>query len=64
MQVMINGEPAELSADTLQAALSELELEDATVATAVNGDFVPVRFRAGTAIHPGDRIEIFGGPGA
>ena len=58
MQVMINGEPPDLSADTLQAALGELDLEDATVATAVNGDFVPVRFRAATPIRPGDRIEI------
>lgn len=58
MQVTINGEAAELAAETLTAALSELELSDAVVATAVNGDFVPARRRAATAIRPGDRIEI------
>lgn len=58
MQVTINGETADLAAETLQAALSELDLADAVVATAVNGDFVPVRRRAATAIEPGDRIEI------
>ena len=58
MQVTVNGERTDLVAETLQAALRELELTDAVVATAVNGDFVPVRRRAETPIRPGDRIEI------
>ena len=58
MQVTVNGERTDLAAETLQAALRELELADAVVATAVNGDFVSVRRRAETPIRPGDRIEI------
>ena len=58
MQVTINGEPADLSADTLEAALCELDLAEAVVATALNGDFVPVRRRAATPLEAGDRIEI------
>lgn len=58
MQVTVNGERTDLAAETLQAALRELELADAVVATAVNGDFVPVRRRVDTPIRQGDRIEI------
>ena len=58
MQVTLNGEAAESAAETLAALLSELDLADAVVATALNGDFVPVRRRAHTPLHPGDRIEI------
>ncbi len=58
MRVTINGEAADLSADTLEAALGELDLAEAVVATAVNGDFVPTGRRAATPLNPGDRIEI------
>jgi sulfur carrier protein len=58
MQIVLNGEPADLAARTLAQALEELELAGAIVATALNGDFVPVRSRAATVIKEGDRIEI------
>lgn len=58
MQIVINGEPTETAAASLAGVLSELDLEDAVVATAVNGDFVPARRRPDRAIEPGDRIEI------
>ena len=58
MQVTLNGETAESSAETLAALLSELDLADAVVATALNGDFVPARRRAQTPIRPGDRVEV------
>ena len=58
MDVTLNGEPTRLAAETLAQALVELDLAEAVVATALNGDFVPAGARAGTPIHPGDRIEI------
>ena len=40
------------------AALEELGYGDSKVATALNEDFVPSAARAGTALSPGDRVEI------
>ena len=42
----------------LARALAELGFGDRIVATAVNGDFVPARKRAETALSEGDRIEV------
>ena len=58
VDVLVNGEPVTITAQTLEAALVELDFVDVVVATAVNGDFVPVRRRPQQAIGPGDRIEI------
>ena len=58
MRIIVNGEAAELAAATLAEALSQLDLRDAKVATALNGDFVPARFRATTPLKDGDRVEI------
>jgi sulfur carrier protein len=58
MQIVLNGEPADLAAQTLAQALIELDLTEAIVATALNGDFVPARSRAATTLREGDRVEI------
>jgi len=58
MILVVNGEPQEAEADTMAAALEALGYEDASVATALNGDFVPKRKRAETAVKEGDRLEI------
>lgn len=58
MQVTVNGEATTVEADTLAELLGALDLGDATVATALNGDFVPARLRAATPVGPGDRVEI------
>jgi len=58
MTVIVNGEPRELAASNLAAALKALDYETATVATALNGEFVPRRAREATALKDGDRIEI------
>ena len=58
MQVVVNGEPTEVAAATLDTLLQELDLADAVVATAVNGDFVPARRRSAHRVAAGDRIEI------
>lgn len=54
----VNGAPLELAAANLAEALVALEYEDAIVATALNGAFVPKRKRAATPLCEGDRIEI------
>jgi sulfur carrier protein len=54
--LFVNGEPREVAAATLADALAALAYEDAVVATALNGAFVPKRQRALTTLK--DRIEI------
>lgn len=58
MKIVVNGEPREVAAATLAEALAALEYARATVATALNGEFVPARAREATPVKDGDRIEI------
>jgi sulfur carrier protein len=58
VRLVVNGEPQEVPAATLADALQSLDLAEAKVATALNGEFVPVRARAATLVKDGDRIEI------
>lgn len=58
MNVLINDEPQDVTAQTLDDLLSELGFTGARIATAVNGDFVPKGERAGVRIQDGLRIEI------
>ncbi len=58
MQVIVNGKPEEHPADTLAGLLAALDLDTATVATALNGEFVPAARRAGQPLAAGDRVEI------
>ena len=58
MKIMVNGEPREIAATTLDAALAELGYGDARVATAVNESFVPVVARTGRPLADGDRLEV------
>ena len=58
MRLVVNGEMQEVPATTLEEALQSLDLEEAKVATALNGEFVPARARAATRVKDGDRVEI------
>ena len=58
MTLIVNGEPREIAAGTLAEALHALDYREATVATALNGEFVPARARGATPLKDGDRIEI------
>jgi sulfur carrier protein len=58
MKLVVNGEMQEVPAATLAEALQSLDLAEARVATALNGEFVPARARAATGVKDGDRIEI------
>ena len=58
MKLVVNGEPRDVRAATLAEALQSLDYGEARVKTALNGEFVPARARAGTRLKTGDRIEI------
>ncbi|MBT6275984.1 MAG: sulfur carrier protein ThiS [Chromatiales bacterium] len=58
MNITLNGEPREILAQTVEAALAELGFADATVATALNGNFVPAALRQNTTLSEGDRLEV------
>jgi len=54
----VNAKPHEVAGASLSAALSELGFDSPTIATAVNGSFVPRSERVATALKNGDRLEI------
>ncbi|WAP67348.1 sulfur carrier protein ThiS [Jiella pelagia] len=58
MKILLNGEPAEVNAATLAAALEELGYGEGPFATALNHDFVPASERPETWLTEGDAIEI------
>lgn len=58
MRIDVNGEPRDIRAGTLEAALAELGWAEARVATALNGDFVPAAARAAQPLREGDRLEV------
>jgi sulfur carrier protein len=58
VRLVVNGELQEVPAATLADALQSLELAEAKVATALNGEFVPARARASTPVKDGDRLEL------
>lgn len=59
MRIIVNGAAREVSTQSdLAAALAELGFGEAVVATAVNGEFVPVAARTTTRLCPGDHLEV------
>ena len=56
--IHVNGEPCETKAGTLAALLDELDYGGATVATALNRNFVRKKDRDATTIAEGDEVEI------
>ncbi|HLW28598.1 MAG TPA: sulfur carrier protein ThiS [Kiloniellales bacterium] len=58
MRIEVNGVEREVQDARLDAILNELGFAEAKVATAVNGDFVPLTARAERQLQPGDRLEV------
>ena len=58
MRIMHNGEAVEVTSETLEAILNELGYAETVVATALNGEFIPVSMRENTSLNPGDSIEV------
>jgi sulfur carrier protein len=58
MKILVNNEAREVAGPSLAEALDELGYAGAVVATAVNGDFAPVRQRSTLMLQEGDRLEL------
>jgi sulfur carrier protein len=58
MRVIVNGEQREISADHVDALLSELEYEGTHFAIALNYDVLPRSAWSQTQLKNGDEIEI------
>jgi sulfur carrier protein len=56
--IILNGEPVETGARTLAELVVEQGFAETSVATAVNGDFVPRQARAARLLAGGDKVEI------
>ena len=58
MNISINGEPIDTSAETLTTLLEQNGYADATIATAVNSTFVSQGERENHLLKEGDQIEV------
>ena len=58
MKISINGMAKDVTSTNLAAVLHEAGYGDASVATAGNGNFVPVGQRESCSIEAGDQVEI------
>jgi len=58
MKILVNGAWRNTGAADLAAALQEFGYGGTVVATALNGEFVPVGARAVTRLAEGDSIEV------
>lgn len=58
MTIVLNGAVFETTSANLLALLAEIELDEAVVATALNGEFIAGDEREETLITDGDRIEV------
>lgn len=58
MQIELNGAPLTTAASTLAALIEEQGFHPATVATALDGAFVPAADRHDTSLHDGAKIEV------
>jgi sulfur carrier protein len=58
MQISVNGQTHEVSAQTLERLLEELGYETQTVATALNQEFVRSKDRRDAILREGDAVEI------
>ena len=58
MRVIVNGEPREINAASVDALLGELEYEGTHFAIALNFDVLPKSRWAETPLNNGDEVEI------
>lgn len=58
MRLIVNGEPKEIAARSVEALLGELDYAGTHLAVAVNHDVVPRSKWAEVALRDGDKVEI------
>jgi sulfur carrier protein len=58
VKILVNGAWRDTAAADLACALEELGYGGSTVATALNGEFVPAISRSAAPLAEGDRLEV------
>ena len=58
MNILVNGKAREVQSPVLHEALLELGYGNATIATAVNGEFIAIKAREQTRLQANDRLEV------
>ena len=58
MRILVNGVWRDTSGCDVGSVLQEMGLNEAPVATALNGEFVPVPARQAARLTEGDRLEV------
>lgn len=58
LRITVNGSEASVGSDRLDQVLDELGFSGATVATALNEEFVAKLARSETRLSDGDRLEV------
>lgn len=58
MNIILNGTRRSITSTTVADVLVEIELGQAHVATALNGNFLPASQRASTTLNEGDTLEV------
>lgn len=58
MNIILNGERRDVTAETVAELLAEIGLASAKVATAINGEFLPAAKREATRLSAGDALEV------
>jgi sulfur carrier protein len=58
MKIRVNGDWHDTGTSDLASVLQELGYGDSVVATALNGEFVPVRSRPDTRLAERDHVEV------
>lgn len=58
MNILVNGKRREVASTELQSLLDELGYGGAVIATALNGEFVPIDARSISGVTEGDRLDI------
>lgn len=58
MNIILNGEARALRGPTVADVLREIDMAEARVATALNGNFLPASLRVTTELKDGDALEV------
>lgn len=58
MKIIVNSKLLKVNGTTLFSVLQELNFDAPSVATALNGNFVPKAMRETTTLKDGDQLEV------
>lgn len=58
MQIIVNGVATDIESAELTHVLHSLGYVDVSVATALNGEFVPASIRSSIMLSEGDKLEV------